>query len=104
MQVKQKKFLYFCYYLNNLIKKNINRFKDNISIICDIKYCEKNEFNLKEIVNFCKTKRIPIFFSSYRDAILYKGHGIFIRSSQRKARFYNIIRSEEHTSELQSQR
>lgn len=65
--------------INDLIKKNLLKFK-NISVIVDIKPKDKKSFdNQNFIIKFLKKNKIPFFLkNSYQMCAKYKAHGIFI--------------------------
>ena len=70
--------------INDLIKKNLLKFK-NISVIIDIDPKDKKSFDSQNfIIKFLKKNKIPFFLkNSYQMCAKYKAHGIFIESNNK---------------------
>jgi thiamine-phosphate pyrophosphorylase len=75
---------FFTHYLNNIIKKNLRKFK-NVSIVYDT---QENSFNLNEflkIKEFCKKEKIKIYFlDNIKLAIKLRVDGLFITSQNKR--------------------
>ena len=78
------KFFFFTNTLNDIIKRNYNKFK-NLSIIYKV---DKNNLNISEflkIKDFCKKRRIKIYFpDNLKMAIKFGADGLFISSSNNR--------------------
>jgi thiamine monophosphate synthase len=71
--------------INDIIKKNIVKFKD-INIIVNVNHNNKqNVWAELPIINFAKKHKIPFLIkNSYKKAIRFQANGIFIDSNNKK--------------------
>jgi thiamine monophosphate synthase len=92
--IKKKitKLYYFTNVLNDKIKKNIQRFKKDLSIIY---YPLENKFDLNSIISiskYCFKNNIPFLIpDNCRLAIKIKANGILISSINKQNSHYNIL-------------
>lgn len=71
--------------INDLIRRNLLKFK-NISIIIDINQQDKKSLiDQNFIIDFAKKNRIPFFLkNNYQNCVKYRANGIFIDSFNKK--------------------
>jgi thiamine monophosphate synthase len=83
------KFYFFTSYINDLIKKNILKFK-NIAIIYKPEFSKSTDHQqLNNIKKFTKRNKIPLLIiDDIKLALKYKADGFFISSNNKKA--YNF--------------
>jgi thiamine-phosphate pyrophosphorylase len=82
--VSKIKFYFFTNSLNEIIFKNIIKFKNICIIYKPEKDVSKNLIQIAKIKNFCKKNKISFYIAdSYKLAVKYDSDGIFLSSSNK---------------------
>ena len=83
--VNKVQFFFFSNTLNEVIIKNILKFKNICIIYRPEKEVSKNHIQIKKISNFCKRNKIFFYIAdNYQLAVKYNANGIFLSSSNKK--------------------